>query len=193
MTAYEWLDLLSHFAMLSVLAVGGALSIVPEMHRYLVNEHFLMSEPLFSQSLTLSQIAPGPNILLVAVMGWNIGNQHAASIAQGVPVVLVGLFTAGLLLLCTVIPSSLLTFTMSTWLQKHQHALGVRAFKTGMLPLVTGLMLSTGWLLESASNPIMDWRLMVMCGISTLLVLFTRIHLLWLMLVGALAAGVFGL
>jgi hypothetical protein len=62
-----------------------------------------------------------------------------------------------------------------------------------MLPLVTGLMLSTGWLLESASNPIMDWRLMVMCGISTLLVLFTRIHLLWLMLVGALAAGVFGL
>ncbi|NBO42347.1 MAG: chromate transporter, partial [Betaproteobacteria bacterium] len=143
-----------------------------------------MSEPLFSQSLTLSQIAPGPNILLVAVMGWNIGTQHAAPIAQGVPVVLVGLFTAGLLLLCTVIPSSLLTFTMSTWLQKHQHALGVRAFKTGMLPLVTGLMLSTGWLLESASNPIMDWRLMVMCGISTLLVLFTRIHLLWLMLVG---------
>ena len=65
MTAYEWLDLLSHFAMLSVLAVGGALSIVPEMHRYLVNEHFLMSEPLFSQSLTLSQIAPGPNILLI--------------------------------------------------------------------------------------------------------------------------------
>jgi hypothetical protein len=77
MTWQLWLDLHLHFCMLSLLAVGGALAIVPEMHRYLVNELQLLSETAFSQSVTLSQIAPGPNILLVAVMGWNIGLQAA--------------------------------------------------------------------------------------------------------------------
>ena len=78
-----WLELHLHFCMLSLLAVGGALAIVPEMHRYLVNDLQLLSEQAFSQSVTLSQIAPGPNILLVAVMGWNIGLQTAGGADAG--------------------------------------------------------------------------------------------------------------
>jgi chromate transporter len=83
MTWQLWLELHLHFCMLSLLAVGGALAIVPEMHRYLVNELQLLSETAFSQSVTLSQIAPGPNILLVAVMGWNIGLQAAGGFEAG--------------------------------------------------------------------------------------------------------------
>jgi chromate transporter len=74
---------------------------------------------------------------------------------------------------------------MGKWLQLHQHARGVRAFKAGMVPLVMGLMLSAGWLLQTASNPEMDWRLLLVCALSMLLVLNTRVHLLWLMLGGA--------
>jgi chromate transporter len=62
-----------------------------------------------------------------------------------------------------------------------------------MLPLVMGLMLSAGWLLQTASNPTMDWRLLVMCAISMLIVLKTRVHLLWLMLGGAVLGAVLGL
>ena len=78
-----WLELHLHFCMLSLLAVGGALAIVPEMHRYLVNDLQLLSETAFSQSVTLAQIAPGPNILLVGVMGWNIGLQAAGGFEAG--------------------------------------------------------------------------------------------------------------
>ena len=69
----------------------------------------------------------------------------------------------------------------------------MRAFKAGMVPLVMGLMLSAGWLLQTASNPQMDWRLLLMCGLSMVLVLKTRVHLLWLMLGGAVLGGLLGL
>ena len=188
-----WLQLHLHFCMLSLLAVGGALAIVPEMHRYLVNDLHLMTETAFSQSVTLAQIAPGPNILLVAVMGWNIGLQSAGGFEGGTVAIAWGLFMALGLLTAAVLPSSLLSYFMVKWLQVHQHARSVRAFKAGMVPLVMGLMLSAGWLLQTASNPQMDWRLLLMCGLSMAIVLKTRVHLLWLMLGGALLGAMFGL
>ena len=188
-----WLQLHLHFCMLSLLAVGGALAIVPEMHRYLVSDLHLMTETAFSQSVTLSQIAPGPNILLVAVMGWNIGLQSAGGFEAGAVAIAFGLFMALGLLTAAVLPSSLLSYFMVKWLLVHQHARGVRAFKAGMVPLVMGLMLSAGWLLQTASNPQTDWRLLLLCGISMVLVLKTRVHLLWLMLGGAVLGAVLGL
>jgi len=193
MTLALFLDLFVHFCMLSLLAVGGALAIVPEMHRYLVTDLQLLTETTFSQSVTLAQIAPGPNILLVAVMGWNIGLQAAGGFEAGWTAIGMGVLMATSLLIAAVLPSSLLSYFTVKWLQLHQHALGVRAFRSGMLPLVMGLMLSAGWLLQTASNPQMDWRLLLVCGVSMLLVLKTRIHLLWLMLGGAVLGAVLGL
>jgi chromate transporter len=188
-----WLELHLHFCMLSLLAVGGALAIVPEMHRYLVNDLQLLSETAFSQSVTLAQIAPGPNILLVGVMGWNIGLQAAGGFEAGGVAMVTGLLMALTLLTAAVLPSSLLSYFMVKWLHLHQHAQSVRAFKAGMVPLVMGLMISAGWLLQTASNAQMDWRLLLVCIASMLIVLFTRVHLLWLMLGGALAGAVLGL
>ena len=188
-----WLELHLHFCMLSLLAVGGALAIVPEMHRYLVNDLQLLSEQVFSQSVTLSQIAPGPNILLVAVMGWNIGLQMAGGFEAGWSAIGAGLLMALGLLTAAVLPSSLLSYFTVKWLHLYQHTRGVRAFKAGMVPLVMGLMLSAGWLLQTASNPLMDARLLLMCGISMVMVLKTRVHLLWLMLGGAVLGAVLGL
>lgn len=193
MTWTLWLELHLHFCMLSLLAVGGALAIVPDMHRYLVNDMQLLSEAAFSQSVTLAQIAPGPNILLVSVMGWNMGLQSAGGFEAGAPAIATGLLMALGLLTAAVLPSSLLSYFMVKWLQSHQHARSVRAFKTGMVPLVMGLMLSAGWLLQTASNPQMDWRLWLMCAITMVLVLKTRVHLLWLMLAGALLGALLGL
>jgi len=193
MTWQLWLELHLHFCMLSLLAVGGALAIVPEMHRYLVTDLQLMTETAFSQSVTLSQIAPGPNILLVAVMGWNIGLQSAGGFAAGGLAITMGFVMALGLLAAAVLPSSLLSYFMVRWMHLHQHARGVRAFKSGMVPLVMGLMLSAGWLLQTASNPNMDWRLLILCGVSMVLVLKTRLHLLWLMLGGAVLGAVLGL
>ena len=63
MTAADWLSLLTHFMSLSLLAVGGAITVAPDMHRYLVDEAHWLSDAQFSSSIALAQAAPGPNVL----------------------------------------------------------------------------------------------------------------------------------
>jgi len=81
----DWLDLLAHFLSLSLLAVGGAISTAPDMHRYLVDARHWLSEGQFTSSIALAQAAPGPNVLFVALMGWNVGLNAGGGPAGGWP------------------------------------------------------------------------------------------------------------
>ena len=71
--AFAWGDCLAlfqHFLTLSLLAVGGAITTVPDMHRFLVLEQHWLSDGQFSASIALAQAAPGPNLLFVSVLAW---------------------------------------------------------------------------------------------------------------------------
>ncbi|RYE97197.1 MAG: chromate transporter, partial [Oxalobacteraceae bacterium] len=69
----DWLNLFVHYLGLSLMAIGGAISTAPDMHRYLVDQQHWMTESQFNASITLAQAAPGPNVLFVALMGWQVG------------------------------------------------------------------------------------------------------------------------
>ena len=71
--ASDWFALFTHFATLSMLAVGGAITTVPDMHRFLVTDQHWLSDSQFTASIALAQASPGPNVLFVALMGWNVG------------------------------------------------------------------------------------------------------------------------
>ena len=71
--AAVWWQLFSHFALLSLLAIGGAITTVPDMHRYIVGQHGWLDDAQFAGSIALAQAAPGPNVLFVAVIGFNVG------------------------------------------------------------------------------------------------------------------------
>ena len=68
MTPVDLPALFVHFLLLSLLAVGGAITTAPDMHRYLVTEHGWISDAQFTTSVALAQAAPGPNLLFVAVL-----------------------------------------------------------------------------------------------------------------------------
>ncbi|HWI11861.1 MAG TPA: chromate transporter, partial [Burkholderiaceae bacterium] len=70
--AADLLGLFLHFLVLSLLAVGGAITTVPDMHRYIVAEHHWLTDAQFTASIAIAQAAPGPNVLFVAVLGWNV-------------------------------------------------------------------------------------------------------------------------
>ena len=70
--AAELLHLLTHFMMLSLLAVGGAITTAPDMQRFVVREQGWLSDAQFTASVALAQAAPGPNVLFVAVIGFNV-------------------------------------------------------------------------------------------------------------------------
>ena len=186
----DWLALFNHFLSLSLLAVGGAIITAPDMHRFLVDEHQWLSDEQFSSSIALAQSAPGPNVLFVAVIGWNVGLNAGTGMGGGW--FSVGLSALGVVLslLGIMLPSSILTYNTTRWAQRHRDKLGVRAFKLGMAPVVIALLVSTGWLLTAGHNqPAKDWPLWLLTAVAMLLVWRTRIHLLWLIGAGAVIGG----
>ena len=187
------LDLLGCFVTLSLLSVGGAITTVPEMHRYLVAQNPWLTDSQFSASIALAQAAPGPNVLFVAVLGWNVGMASGGGPANGpLPWALASAAMA-VSMVGIIIPSTTLTFFAARWGQRNRERAEVRAFKQSMAPVVIALLVATGWLLTASHGNLQQAPLLWMLTIaSALLVWTTRIHLLWLIGAGALM-GALGL
>jgi chromate transporter len=178
LSSSDWLNLFAHYLLLSVMSVGGAISTSSEMHRFLVEQHHWLSQDQFSQAITLAQAAPGPNVLFVALMGWTVGMNAGSTAAAlfGVLVTMVGILT----------PSTVITYSAARWGHRNRHLRAVRAFKQGMAPIVIALLMSTAWILGGANGGgLADWRLWIMSVVCGLLIWRTRIHLLWLLALGA--------
>ena len=179
----DWLQLLLHFATLSMLGVGGAITTLPDMHRYLVDRQHWLLDSQFNASVALAQAAPGPNILFVALMGWHVGlNAGGGWLApMGALITIIGIL----------LPSSVLTYAAGQWSHRNTELRAVRAFKQGLAPTVVGLLIATGLILATAGASTLDqWPVWLIAALSTLLVWRTRLHILWLLSAGALI-GVF--
>ena len=196
LTVADWWALFTHFATLSLLAVGGAITTAPDMHRYLVSEQHWLTEVQFTSSIALAQAAPGPNVMFVALMGWNVGLNAGGGLGagwmglEGLAMALFGVFVT---MFGIMLPSTTLTFMAARWGHQNRELRIVRAFKQGMAPIVIALLVATGWLLIAGHNqPTKDWPLWLLAVSCMLLVWKTKIHLLWLLGVGALL-GALGL
>nr|WP_315225572.1 chromate transporter [uncultured Albidiferax sp.] len=178
MQGLDWLALWWHFTSLSLLAVGGAITAAPDMHRFLVEQQQWLTDEQFNTSIAIAQAAPGPNILFVALMGWNVGLN-----AGGYGAALLGMACT---MLGILVPSTTLMWLSTRWGHRNRELRAVRAFKQGMAPIVIALMLATGWLLSSAQHGVVrDWPLWVLTGLSALVVWRTKVHILWLLGIGA--------
>ena len=182
LSSAEWLALFGHFASLSVLALGGAITTAPDMHRYLVGEKVWLTDTQFTSSIALAQAAPGPNVMFVALLGWHVGLNAGG---YGSAVLGASVSLAGILL-----PSTALTLLTARWTQRNREMRAVRAFKQGMGPVVVALLIATGWILVASYGPVAQhWHLWLVAGSTAVLVWRTRIHLLWLLTAGGLMGG----
>ena len=180
----DWLNLFLYYLSLSLLAVGGAIATAPDMHRFLVERQGWLTDMQFNASIAIAQAAPGPNVLFIALLGWNVGVNAGGSGPVGWASGVLGLL---LCMLGVMLPSTTLTWLATRWGHRNRDRRGVRAFKQGMAPVVIGLLLATAWILASAhGSPMTDGPLWLLTGASTLLVWRTRLHLLWLLGAGAL-------
>ena len=152
LTAQDWLSLFNHFLSLSLLAVGGAITTAPDIHRYLVDETHWLSDSQFTSSIALAQAAPGPNILFVALMGWNVGLNAGAGLGGGWVSAALGALGVVVTMVGIMLPSSILTYTATRWAHQHREKIGIKAFKSGMAPIVVALLLATAWLLTISHN-----------------------------------------
>ncbi len=190
MSALDWLSLFLNMASLSLMAVGGAITLAPEMQKFLVQEKGWITDLQFSASIAIAQSSPGPNLLFVALFGWHVGINATSDVYLQTAL---GLMGALISLLGLLIPSTTLTFFAAQWAQKNKELKVVRAFKQGMAPIVISMLLATCWLLTSPHRDIMqDWPLLLLASFIALLTLKTKLHILWMLALGAIL-GALGL
>jgi chromate transporter len=182
----DWVDLLQlcgHFALLSLLAVGGAITSASDMQRYLVGQQGWIDALQFNASIAIAQAAPGPNILFVAVMGWQVAG------VAGVLATMLGIMGPSSLVAMAgiMLPSSALTLVVSRYGRSRQDTLPVRAFSVGLAPLTIGLLLATGWVLAQPSRG--HWGAMLLVPVTILFMLKTSRSPLWMIGVGAVVGA----
>jgi chromate transporter len=162
------LSLAAIFSQLSLLAFGGGNTILPEMQRQVVEVHRWMSQADFSAMFALAQAAPGPNMMVVTLIGWHVAGW------PGVFVTSVAKFG----------PSSLVTIAaMHVW-ERFKDRPWRRYVQLGLVPMTAGLVAASAALIARAS----DTKVVLTAVTLAVAVLAerTRIHPLWLLAAGAL-------
>ena len=173
-TGADWWPLFAHFLAMSMLAIGGAMAVAPDIHRYVVDERGWIDDTQFSASVALAQAAPGPNLLFVPVVGYAVAGFGGAAVS----------------LLGMLLPSTTLALLASRWGSRRREQRGVRAFVAGMAPITMGLLLSTGTVLALPMAHIpAAWLLIAAAVVASLK---TRLSPVWLIAIGA-GAGAAGL
>lgn len=168
------LSLALRFAVLSLVAVGGMQSVLPEVHRVVVDVNRWMTDAQFTQAYTIAQAAPGPNMLVVTIIGWHVAGLPGALVATG----------------ALITPCCMLTFIVSRVWQRFHGAAWRRAVERGLAPVTVGLILATGYLLARGAST--GWPALAVTAMTAVLVIFTRVNPLWLFAVGGVL-GVAGL
>ncbi|RPH74584.1 MAG: chromate transporter [Candidatus Rokuibacteriota bacterium] len=161
----------TRFMVLSLVAVGGVQSILPEVHRVVVDVHHWVTDAEFTQMFVIARAAPGPNMLLVTLIGWHVAGLPGAVVA-----------TAAVCL-----PSCTLSYFAAHAWQRFRGAPWRRAVEVGLAPITVGLVLATGWLVMRGAPG--GWVAYTITAVTTVVVLFTRINPVWLFA----AAGALGL
>ncbi|MCY7317065.1 MAG: chromate transporter [Rubrivivax sp.] len=169
----QWLQLFWRFSTLSLLAIGGAITTVPDMQRYVVGLQGWLCDAQFSSCIAIGQAAPEPNVLLVAVIGYSVGG------LAGVAATMAG----------TLLPSTTLALAASRFSAQQRRARGLRAFTAGLAPLTLGLLLATSWiLLQPTGLGLVPLVLVLVAGMLALMLLSQRSPL-WAISAGALVGA----
>ncbi len=167
-------DMALLYMSLSFLCIGGTIPLIPDMHRFFVDTRGLMTTTEFAGYIALAQVAPGPNILYIALFGY-----HVAGIA--------GALTA--LAAISFVPFVLMVFVTKIFARLQANPWREVVLR-GLAPVTVGLMFA-GCMLLMGGFP--DWRAWVLAGVAFAVFMLTRLHPLWMIGAGAAAGVMLGL
>jgi len=120
------ISLINVFALLSLLAVGGGTAVLPQMKHEVVGTHHWLNAEEFTDIYSLGQLAPGPNMNMVAVIGYHVA----------------GILGAIVVLLAFYVPSCTLVFAVGKVWDHFEGSPWRDAVQRGMAPITIGLMMS---------------------------------------------------
>lgn len=162
------------FGLLSIFTIGGVNVVLPEMHRQAVDVHGWMTSQRFADLFAIAQAAPGPNIIIVTLIGWQVAGLAGALVAT----------------LAMIGPTSVAAFWIGRIWHRFRFARWRISIQAGLTPLTIGLVAASGYVISRAADTSLA---AVALTLATALVLFlTRIHPILFLALGA-ALGAVGL
>lgn len=157
------LQLALYFALLSLVSVGGIPSVMPEMQRIVVDVQGWMSAAEFTQVFAVAQAAPGPNVLVTALIGWKV-----AGIAGGL--VALGAFCA---------PAALLAYAVGGFWDRMRDAPWRKVIQRALVPITVGFVVAGGYVLATPGG--VEWRGALIAGAAAAIFYLTRLNPLWIL------------
>lgn len=145
------------FGFLSLMAVGGGTAVLPEMQT-LLTQQFDINHTQFVHIYSIGQVAPGPNMLMVLIIGFKVA----------------GILGAGAVLLAFFVPSSVLCFYMGRIWNHFSNNPWRRAVQNALEPISIGLMASGVYAVAKAS--IVNPATLVLALVALYLILRTKIN-----------------
>ena len=160
------LTLVWTFGLMSLFAVGGANAAIPEMHRIAVDVHHWMTDKQFADVFAISQMSPGPNVLIVTLIGYSVAGLAGALVAT--------------LAMC--VPTAVLAYCVSRLLTRSSHSRWPAIIQAALVPLSIGLMAASGLILALTSDR--TWTAALLTVVSAVLAAATRLNPFWMLLAG---------
>lgn len=162
-----------HLALLSLVAVGGVNTIVPELHRQTVEVSGALTNQQFADLFAIAQAAPGPNVLFVTLIGWQLAGIGGALLA-----------TAAL----TVPTCTIAYFVTRAW-DRFRDAPWRIATQAGLVPVTIGFVVASAYLIARAADN--NLVAVVVTAATAAVAYWSRINPLWA-LAAAAALGFAG-
>jgi chromate transporter len=154
------------FGVMSLFAVGGANSALPEMHRVAVDVQHWLTDKQFADAFAISQLSPGPNVLIVTLIGYSVAGVTGALVAT--------------LAMC--LPTALMAYGVSRILTKSSHSRWPAIIQAALVPLSIGLMGASGYILARASDH--TWVAALVTVGAAVLASATKLNPFWMLLAG---------
>jgi chromate transporter len=154
------------FGLMSLFAVGGANSAIPEMHRVAVDVQHWLTDKQFADAFAISQMSPGPNVLIVTLIGYSVAGIAGALVAT--------------LAMCA--PAAVLAYYVSRLLERSSHSRWPVIIQAALVPLSIGLMGASGLILALTADQ--TWAGGLLTAVAAVLAFATRLNPFWLLLAG---------
>ena len=156
------------FGLMSLFAVGGANAAIPEMHRIAVDVRHWMTDKQFADIFAISQLTPGPNVLIVTLIGYAVAGVAGA--------------LAATLAMC--VPTAVLAYYVSGLLARSGHSRWPGIIQAALVPLSIGLMAASGLILAQTTDR--SVVAVLITAATATLAFVTRLNPFWMLLAGGL-------
>jgi chromate transporter len=154
------------FGLMSLFAVGGANAAIPEMQRIAVEVRHWMTDREFADIYAISQLSPGPNVLIVTLIGYSVAGVTGA--------------LAATLAMC--VPTAALAYFVSRWLARSEQSRWPAIIQTSLVPLSIGLMAASALIVARAADQ--TWTAALANIAAAVLAASTRLNPLWILVIG---------